>query len=60
MTHITIRAELGQAILNYLAAQPYAQVHQMIAELQQAQPVDGAAAPPLNGEVQTVDSEATG
>lgn len=47
--HVTIRAELAQVILNYLATQPYAQVHQMIGELQQAQPSESAEKPIING-----------
>ncbi|MGI9491222.1 MAG: hypothetical protein ACR2QF_02225 [Geminicoccaceae bacterium] len=49
MTHLAVRTEVAQAILNYLGTQPYGQVHQLIAELQQAQPVapDEQAGPKL-------------
>lgn len=37
-THIIVPIEHAQAIANYLARHPYAEVHQLVAMLQQAQP----------------------
>lgn len=38
--NLIISEELAQAVLNYLASKPYAEVFQIIAELQKAQPVE--------------------
>lgn len=38
--NVTIRAELAQALLNYLMTQPYGAVHQLVAGLKAAQPAE--------------------
>lgn len=51
-THIIVPIEHAQAIANYLARHPYAEVHQLVAMLQQAQPhtVEPAKADPYKVE----------
>lgn len=59
MTHVTMRAELAQAILNYLGTQPYSHVHQMIGELQRCQPTQEDSAEGLSGPKLVKDEDAS-